>query len=105
MRITLSLLALVIALASYDRAASAQTPTCLKPTTGNCLSFPKGGYHTGTAPDRTPQGWPINPGDTICVTGFVNPGVLPQFAYGSLSGTKWPTPSWTVIPGDYCFYK
>jgi hypothetical protein len=78
--------------------------TCLRPHWTECISFPKGGRHTGVDPYGKAIEAQIPAGAEICVINHseIRAETYAEFARG---GAPWPEKDWAVNAETFCFIE
>jgi hypothetical protein len=101
MRPSIVLIAAVVAMMVGSNALAR---TCLRPKWTECVSFPKGGRHTGISPYGKPVEIEVTPGPDICVSTEweIEAETYALFARG---GMPWPNREWEVRVETFCFYR
>jgi len=84
--------------------ASVSAQTCLRPKWTECVSFPKGGRHTGISSADKPVEAQVPPASDICV---INEWEIRAETYAQFhrNGVPWPDRDWEVRVETFCFYK
>lgn len=84
--------------------SNAAEQACLRPKWTECVSFPKGGRHTGVSPYGVPLEIEVPPGPDICVSieWEVSADTYALFERG---GVPWPNRDWEVAVETFCFYR
>jgi hypothetical protein len=93
-----------IVLCMMVAGSNAAEQTCLRPKWTECVSFPKGGRHTGVSPYGVPLEIEVPPGPDICVSTEweVSADTYALFERG---GVPWPNRDWEVAVETFCFYR